>query len=156
MTEAERKSSARIWQILWVLGLVLFVAGTIDVALGIYPLDVGTPEWEFAAVANFLNRLPLAAVGLGMALAAALARGRTVTSVVAAVALLLMATTVAMLTVLFLTSLPVVIQGQTGTARTALLRGAGKGAVQGLVYTFGFAGVAVYAVRGALRLRRVV
>lgn len=145
----------RAWAILGGVGLCLAVAGGGDLALGLYPFRPGQADWEFAAVANFLNRLPLLGVGLTLMLAAALGRGYRGLAGWAAIGLLLVGVGVAVLGTLFMTSLPLVIGGQAGTQRAVLIRAGVKGAVQIATYSLAFVVVAVYAIRGASRLRPV-
>jgi hypothetical protein len=74
VTAAERATAT--WSTLWWIGLLLFVAGLIDLGLAFYPPNFGEPTWRFEVAASIAQGLPLPIVGLLSATMAALA-GRT-------------------------------------------------------------------------------
>jgi hypothetical protein len=157
MTDAgESRLPARIWPVVGGIGVCLMAAGAVDLALGLFPFGVGEAEWEFAAVGNFLNRLPLFGVGLGLGVAAALARRRTWLALGGGGLLVFSALAVIALGALFALSVPVVLRGQADAARLGMLKAGAKGAVQAGVYGLAFLAVGLYAIRSSLRLNRPV
>lgn len=142
------------WRILGGVGLCLVVAGTAELVLGLMPYSFGEPDWEYGSVSDFLNRLPLAGLGLMLVLAAALRRGFSRRALVWSLALLLLGVVVFVFGLLYATSLPVIwaAQGQ-GPMRVQILKGIAKSAAQTGVYTLAFIGVAVYGIFSARRIR---
>jgi uncharacterized protein (DUF486 family) len=65
------------WSLLWVMGWLFTVVGLLNTALIWVPLHFGSPEYEFTSVAASLDGLPLALMGMTLALAASRASGRT-------------------------------------------------------------------------------
>lgn len=56
-------------------GAALALVGWTDASLLWYPLQFGTPEWEFATTSTFFDALPLGTIGLTALAIAAIARG---------------------------------------------------------------------------------
>jgi hypothetical protein len=148
-----RPSTAPTWRILGLVGMGLIVAGAADLGSGLYPLAFGTPEWEFGSIASFLNRLPLMALGLALALAASLALRSRATSILWATGLLGVGLLVLLLGLVFVTAVPVVMTGQPGDVRVQLWKGIAKAGAQAVVYTLAFVGTAIYAIRAGLRFK---
>jgi hypothetical protein len=150
---AARRAQPGIWKILSGVGLAFLIGGGIDLALGLYPLSFGTPEWEFAAVGNFLNRLPLAALGVTLLLASALARGKGWTSLLWASLLLLLAVVVFVFGVLYGTALPVILRGAPqGLDPEVVRKAVAKAVAQSGLYFLAFFAVSIYAIRGSRRI----
>jgi len=141
------------WQILWVVGITLVVAGVVDLGLGLYPFRFGVAEWEFGSIANLLNRLPLLGIGLTLVLVPSLARSRVLGSFVWSAVLLMVAVVVFVFGVLYATNLPVVLGSVSGAARAVLEKSIMKTVAQIAVYFIGLFAVAVYGVRSAGRMR---
>ena len=152
MIQARSWQSEDVWRILSGIGLMLLLAGGVDLALGIYPLQFGTPEWEFGAIGNFLNRLPLAGLGLMFLLSGALAQGQAAWTMFWGATLLLLGIAVFMFGVLVATSLPLIMgAGSAGGTRIPLFKAVAKLGAQVLVYFLAFSLVAIYAIRRARR-----
>lgn len=154
MAQVPIRGADEVWRILAGIGLMLLLAGGVDLALGIYPLQFGAPEWEFGAVGNLLNRLPLAGLGLMLLLAASLAEARAGWSLFWGAILLLVGILVFVLAVFVATSLPLILTAASGAARMPVLKAAAKIGAQTAVYFLGFSAVAVYAIRSSRRLGR--
>jgi hypothetical protein len=90
------------------LGMALALVGWSDLLLNLYPLRIGNPDWEVGTTSVIFDSLPLATIGLGVALHGALA-GRRVWGgrILGAAALLVFAGMVTLLG-LYLLALPVV------------------------------------------------
>jgi hypothetical protein len=65
------------WSLLLVMGWLFTLVGLLNTVLIWVPLRLGVPEYEFASVAASLDGLPLALMGMTLALAASRASGRT-------------------------------------------------------------------------------
>ena len=64
------------WNVLWVTGWLFTVVGLLNTVLIWVPLHFGSPEYEFTSVAASLDGLPLALIGMTLALAASRATSR--------------------------------------------------------------------------------
>ena len=53
-----------LWSVIRILGVVLVIAGGIDLALLWYPARFGVAEYEFATISSFVAGLPVLTVGL--------------------------------------------------------------------------------------------
>ena len=63
--------SRRVWATLGWIGLVFLLVGGADFALVWFPPNFGAREWEFAAVTQSFNGLPILLLGLGLLMVAA-------------------------------------------------------------------------------------
>jgi uncharacterized protein (DUF486 family) len=79
------------WSLLLVMGWLFTVVGLLNTVLIWVPLHMGSPEYEFTSVAASLDGLPLALMGMTLALAASRASGR-VKSATALIVLLVVVT----------------------------------------------------------------
>lgn len=148
------RRSPNEWRALSWVGLCLAVVGTVDLTMGLYPFDVGVPEWEYAAIADFLNRVPLLGLGLAFALAAALRRGFRRRALGWSTALMVLGVAVLVLGLLHATNLPLVMVTQGGgMLKMPLYKAMAKSGTQLLVYVPAFIGVGLYAGRRASRMR---
>jgi hypothetical protein len=139
----------RGWWVVAVAGLVLGAIGWLDVLLLWIPPHFGRGEWEFGTVSATFDALPLATVGLALALAGAVALGWSLRIQVAGwfaavVSVLLLAALV-----LFLLDVPLAWKGVGAVNRPPLMRAMGKTFVLAIGY------IAMYAVTGWWVLRRV-
>jgi hypothetical protein len=59
--EEARRSSDPLstWRLLAVTGFLLILVAGADLALGVYPLDLGNPQWEFGTFSRLFDSLPL-------------------------------------------------------------------------------------------------
>jgi hypothetical protein len=89
-------ASVDAWSAIVWLGFAFALIGWSDVFIGLYPYQVGNPDWEFGAVSAMLDSMPLGTLGVGMATAACTAQHRRLGLLVLAI----LATMAAMLLVL--------------------------------------------------------
>lgn len=59
------------WDVMGWIGLAFLFVGGSDFALVWFPLNLGTREWEFAAVTQSFNGLPILLLGVGLLVVAA-------------------------------------------------------------------------------------
>ena len=143
------------WRLITVMGASLLLGGAADLSLGLYPLQLGSPEWEYGAISNFLNRLPLAGLGVAFLLAAALAGRQRVATYVWSTLLAVVAVVVLLLGLLYATNLPLILGGfGPGAARTGGLKALAKTLVQLPAYSLGFFIVAILGFRAVSRFDR--
>jgi hypothetical protein len=134
------------WKWVGWLGAVLAVVGLADFLLAWYPLNLGSPEWEFATVAQTFSGLPLVSIGLAGLLGAGLALGKrwliigTGLLLVAGAAVLLLALA------LFLLDVPLALSASEGLARTGIKKAVIKTLMLGVVFGGAYlvAGIAAF------------
>src|SRR6476619_3330346 len=66
------------WSLLGVLGGAFVVMGVADIALGIYPMAIGDPEWEFGVISSILNAFAIPTMGGYLLLSSLLASNKVV------------------------------------------------------------------------------
>lgn len=151
--KGDRRRSPNEWRAVSWVGLCLAVVGTVDLVMGLYPFEVGVPEWEYGAIGDFLNRVPLLGLGLTFAVAAALRRGLRRRALGWSTALLVLGVAVLVLGLLHATNLPLVMVNQgSGPLKVPLYKAMAKSGAQLLVYVPAFIGVGLYAGRAAGRI----
>ena len=67
----EAKPRADIAQLALVAGIFIVITGWVDILVGWFPTNFGSPEWEFGAVSATVDGLPLSTLGVVLALLAA-------------------------------------------------------------------------------------
>ncbi len=139
---------AALWVLCWVGGL-LGLAGLADVVLLWVPLHLGRPEWEFGTASATFDALPLATLGIGVLLAAALAKGWRKAALVGSVAALAVAVVSLGVLILFALDVPMAWKGVGEQFRSQLAKATVKTAFMGVLY------IMLYAVAGWISLRRV-
>ncbi|MBI1722498.1 MAG: hypothetical protein HYR48_01155 [Gemmatimonadetes bacterium] len=97
------------WRLLGYLGFVFALVGGLDVALIWYPLNFGSPEWEFGTVTASLDGLPLPVMGMALVLASAVARGVRWPARIVAILLAALATLILAGGILYLTDVPIAL-----------------------------------------------
>lgn len=158
--EAPRRASAplgeleRVRPLFLAAGLMLLVAGWLDIALLWYPPRLGEADWEFGIIAQSLDAMPLPTMGL-LLTATALLLGRARWAVwLAFAAFVVVALWLLAMGVLFALDVP---QALAAVARDARL---GPGVKRVLLkavvflasYTAGYAAAAVLLWRRARRM----
>jgi hypothetical protein len=98
------------WKILGWLGLAYLIMSVIDLALGWYPLNFGRPEWEFGTISASFSGLAIPTLALYLMLGSALARERTDIAKGIAIVMIILALSLAILALLYLTSVPLALK----------------------------------------------
>jgi hypothetical protein len=136
------------WRVLGWFGLALALIGFGQVLLNFYPaLGFGSPEWEFGTMALVLAGLPLGTMGLAGAVAGAVATGNRKGMIASAVVLILLFIAVSAALGLFLTVVPMALQGSPPGASIGIRQSIAKTLLMG----GGFALLYVTAAVGVLR-----
>lgn len=129
-------------------GAALALVGWTDAALLWYPLDFGTPEWEFATTSTFFDALPLGTIGLTALAIAAIFRGSSRLLRALSVLLPVLAALFVLVLGLFLLNAVVAWNQVDPALRVMLDRAVLKTSVLGLTY------IVLYAWMGWLVQRR--
>lgn len=149
---AVREEAFDALRVVAAIGVAFFLIGAFDLALVWVPLAFGSPEWEFGTVISTMNGLPVPVMGIGLLLAAAIAGDSRRTARAVAVALVVLALVVAMMGILWATTLPFAFKPVTNDViRVGLYKAVAKTAMQVLAYTTLFVVLAVFAWRRSAR-----
>jgi len=155
--------------ILIAMGAVLAIAGIVDVAPLYWPLRFGDAEWEFGAIAQTLNAMPLPSLGLALVAVGVWARGgRPIWCRALAITFLGAAAVVTLLGIIFLLDVPVALRAlarATAVARqrgvtpnpgvaSGLHRGIAKAVAFAAIYVLGYATIGLTMWRGVRRTLR--
>ena len=132
---------------LLVLGVALAIVGFTDVALLFYPGRWASVDWEFGTVSAAFEGLPLGTIGLGLACAAAVARGRRFAMGVLAVVQLVLSLVLVLMLLVFLLDLPVVVRAVDPAMRPTLLKSLVKTGSMAVVYVVLYLAFGIWVVR---------
>jgi len=123
------------WRLLAVLGLLMLVHGLLDAWQMATPLRLGQPEWEFGTVSALFDRFALIAIGLAFLMTAAAAGGKVWPVRMLALAGAVIAVVLWVSAVLYLTTLPMVLNAVTDPdALLPIKKAMLKTAIQAAVY----------------------
>jgi hypothetical protein len=135
----------------WV-AVAFVVLGGFDVALAWWPTFIGNAEWEFGTYTATLNNLPIVLLGVGLLVAAGMARGRPLLLWCTGGVALLIALGLVLGMFMYLTDIPIALKSVTDpTARLGLKKAVTKSLVQGVIYVMMFLAAGVAAWRHTRR-----
>jgi len=155
--------------VLLAVGIVLTIAGLVDVGLFYWPLRFGDAEWEFGTIAQSLDAMPLPTLGLALVAIALWARGgKPIWCRLMAFVFLGAAAVLLLLSVIFLLDVPVALKALARVAANAkqrglvpnpalasgLHRGMAKAVLFAAVYVIGYTTIGVALWRGVRRAQR--
>lgn len=137
------------WRILGWLGLAYLLMSLIDLALGWYPIGFGSPEWEFGTISATMAGLAIPTLSLYLILGSAVAQDRKNMARAVGVAMIVIAVSIAILCVIYLTSVPIALNAVA--ANPVVHLGLEKAVIKSLML---FAGYEILYVVGAVRALR--
>ena len=136
------------WRWIGWFGLLLAAMGLGDFAIAWYPLNLGSPEWEFGTIAASFAGLPLVTMGFAGLLGSALARGRKGMVVGLGWGLGLFGVMVITALLLFLLDVPIALRAAPNeTVLLGLKKAIAKTTMLGVGFSVGYLVAAVGAVR---------
>lgn len=145
-------SEPTIWRTVGVVGLLFTVVGLAQMWAILFPLRLGSGEWEFGTYSAFMDNLPLLLMGLGFVVAAAWGTGRLAVSRIAGLVLLLLLLLIIAGAFLYATNVPNALRTAPGTLfATGIKKAVSKAAVQTAVYPVGCLWLAISALRAPPR-----
>jgi hypothetical protein len=136
-------------------GTLFAVLGLVDLVTQIFPLALGSPEWEFGTYSSMMDSMPLFLMGLGFLAVFAVARSqlgllRTLGFVFLFVAIFILAGAF-----LYATNVPQALKMGPGTPlQTGMKKAVTKGALQTTIYPIAFLWLAVFAFKNSGKGRR--
>lgn len=136
------------WYLLGWIGLAFTIVGGADLLLTWYPMNFGSPEWEFGTVTAALDGLPVPTLGLAMLLGVGAARGQRWLMRTLAIVFALLAIVIVTAAILYATNIPIALQSvPDAVVRTGLKKAIAKSTVQSVVYPAVFLWMAYKAWR---------
>lgn len=154
-TESDREADARfLWRLFGLIGLLFAAMGVVNLTIAWYPVRIGTPEWEFGAIAAFLDATPSFALGLILLLGSALAAGQRGRSRVVVLVLLVMTLIVLAAGVLYATTAPLALSHVSSPAALGAVKKAlAKAGIQIVMLPVGLMWAAVVGWQASSRGR---
>lgn len=144
---ARTYSTAFAWRPLGWFGLLFLIIGIADMALVWYPLRLGNPSWEFGAIDLSFSTLPLLTIGLGAALAAALARGKRKTAAALAGFALLLALVCIGGYLVFLSDVPLALRNSPAELLQGVRKAIFRNTIFAVSFTTAYLGVGIAVLR---------
>lgn len=112
------------------------IMSVIDLALGWYPLGFGKPEWEFGTISATIAGFAIPTLALYLIFGSALARERTNVVRGIAIAMIVLAVFLAILCILYLTSVPLALMA--ASTNPSIHLGLKKAIVKSLTLFLGY------------------
>lgn len=135
------------WAMVQVLGVALALVGFADFALLWYPARWASVDWEFGTVSAAFDGLPLLTIGLGLATAGAVSRGRRGAMAGLAAVLLVMSLLLIAMLLIFVLDVPVVLRAVDPQLRESLVKSLVKTSSMAIVYVVLYLTLGIWAVR---------
>lgn len=153
--ESRGSDTRHAWQwIGWFSGVLAFV-GLSDFGLAWVPFRFGTPEWEFATVAQTFAGLPLVTIGLAGALAASIVLDKRWLVTTLAITLLFFTLVLFAALGLFLLDVPLALRAAQGPASLGVQKAIVKTVLLGLAFGGTYLASGISALRYMRRERLV-
>jgi len=151
---AEWGSTDWAWTVFYGAGWLFLILGVMNIGLLWIPFRFGVPEYEFASTGAMLDALPLPTMGLVFLLAGAGARGKA-GAVRLVVTVSLLATVVVVGAVaLYALTVPLAIKAVQPGLKLGIQKSIIKVAIQAIVYTIAYVGIARTGLRLLKRSKR--
>ena len=141
--------------IIGITGAFFAIVGGVELGTQIFPMALGSPEWEFGTYSSVMDSMPLFLMGLGFLAVFAVARSHHLLLRVLGFVFLLVALFILAGAFLYATNVPQALRMGPGTPlQTGMKKAVTKGAIQSTVYPIAFLWLAVFAFRNSSRSRR--
>ncbi|MGE3526996.1 MAG: hypothetical protein AB7I33_13825 [Gemmatimonadales bacterium] len=153
-TSTDQRSQDTTWTLLGLAGLLFLVIGTLEIGTVLFPLTLGSPEWEFGTYSSLMDTLPLFLLGLGLLASYAVTRQQRGLAVACAVVFFAMTLLIFAGAFLYATNLPQVLRVPAGSPlQTSLKKAVTKTAIQTAFFPMGFLWFGIAALRYSRRSR---
>ena len=141
--------------IIGLTGIIFAIIGGAELATQIFPLALGSPEWEFGTYSSMMDSMPLFVMGLGFLAVFAVARTHSVLARVLGIIFILTAVFILAGAFLYATNVPQALRMNPGSAlQTGMKKAVTKGALQTTIYPVAFLWLGVFTLRHGGRSRR--
>ncbi len=145
----EAWSSAKLFQTLGWIGLLLAVTALVDFGLAFFPTHFSSAEWEFGTVGQIFAGLPLLSLGIAAIWVSGAASGKRWMLLATGLALSAAALVVLLLLAGFALDIPVALRSTDGPARSGVTKMVVKTVFMGLVFGAAFIVTGVLALKQA-------
>ena len=136
-----------LWSLVAGLGITLALVGWIDLGLLWYPLNLGSPEWEFGTISAHFDSMPLGTIGLTFVAVGAIGRGwRRVAQTVAILSGLVAAFLVGAY-VIYLLDVPLALKGVAPELGPTVKKAIVKASIYAVTYVAFYGWLARYLWR---------
>jgi hypothetical protein len=141
--------------IVGVAGILFVIIGGTELVTQLFPMALGSPEWEFGTYSSMMDSMPLFLMGLGFLAVFAVARSHPVLLRILGIVFILVALFVLAGAFLYATNVPNALKMYPGTPlQTGMKKAVTKGALQSTIYPIAFLWLAVFAFRNSGRSHR--
>ena len=145
--------------LLGLTGILFTVLGATDLATQLFPLGLGSPDWEFGTYSSIMDSIPLFTMGMGFLGAYSVVRANRPLSLVLGIVLILVAVFLLAFAFLYATNLPQALRVRPRAAadlavRLGLKKAVVKGALQTAIYPIAYLWMGIYVIRYGKRGRR--
>jgi hypothetical protein len=136
-------------------GILFTVVGLSNLAFILFPMALGTPEWEFGTYSSLMDNLPLFTMGLGFLAVFAVARAHRVLARILGIVFILYALFIFAGAFLYATNVPLVLRvGSRSAIQTGLKKAVTKGTLQSVVYPIAYLWLGIFSLRHSVKPRR--
>lgn len=159
MTSESESYSVDSFTLLGLTGILFAVLGATDLVTQLFPLGLGSPDWEFGTYSSIMDSIPLFTMGMGFLGAYAVARAHRSLSLVIGIILIVLAVLLLAFAFLYATNLPQALRarprspGET-VIRLGMKKAVVKGALQTAIYPISFLWMGIFIIRYGRRSRR--
>jgi hypothetical protein len=159
MTSESERYSIDPFTLLGLTGILFAVLGLTDLVTQLFPLGLGSPDWEFGTYSSIMDSIPLFTMGMGFLGAYAVARARRSLALVIGIILILIAVLLLAFAFLYATNLPQALRVRPRTAadlalRLGMKKAVVKGALQTAIYPIAYLWMGIFIIRNGRRTRR--
>ena len=140
--------------ILGLAGVLFAVVGGTDIFTQLFPLALGSPEWEFGTYSSIMDSLPLLTMGLGFIAVYAVARSNRLVALIVGIVFLVLALFILGGAFLYATNVPQALRiNPRSPLQTGIKKAVAKGALQSAIYPIAFLWLGAFALRNGGRRR---
>jgi hypothetical protein len=153
------RSSGDVFTIVALTGLLFAVVGGTDLATQLFPLGLGSPEWEFGTYSSMMDSIPLFTMGLGFLGVYSVTRAHRGLSMILGIIFILVALFILAFAFIYATNLPQVLRVRPASSsqlalQTGVKKAVVKGSLQAAIYPIAFLWMGIFVLRHAGKGRR--
>jgi hypothetical protein len=158
-TAEPERDSVDAFTLIGLTGILFAVLGGTDLATQLFPLGLGSPEWEFGTYSSMMDSIPLFAMGLGFLGVYAIARANRALSISVGILFILVALFILAFAFIYATNLPQVLRVRPRSPaqialQTGVKKAVVKGTLQSAIYPIAFLWMGIFALRHSGRKSR--
>lgn len=141
--------------LLGLAGALFTVVGLMEIGVQLFPLGMGSPEWEFGTYSSVMDTMPLLFMGMGLLGVFAIARGHAVLAKLLSVGFFLLVLFILAFAFLYATNVPQALRvNPRSPLQTGIKKAVTKASLQTAVYPIALLWLGVFTWRNSRRERR--